>query len=176
MTNTKHTKRLETVASYYHRHRDSLREKARLRMARVRAENAMKSEESKEQATAALCASQAKYHISHREILCAKEARKALSNPDPSPRADGDTNEDCEQLHVDNPSDDKDHEPLSDTSNSGYFGNDNPSDDKDKGKATLTDCSSVVKATVMPPRKSFLYSRSEMPKLLPYDRWPNHYL
>ncbi|KAF4586549.1 hypothetical protein EYR38_010828 [Pleurotus pulmonarius] len=160
MTKTNRVKRLNAAASYYHRNRDTLREKARLRMARLRAENATKSDESKAQASAALRASQAKY----------RTRKKASNQPDPSPRTDGGTNytnEYCKRLGAANQSDDEDHEPLSDTSNSGYFGDDNPSDDEDDDfEVNLTGRSRVVKATVPPPRESFSFSRSEMPKLL----------
>ncbi|KAF4564445.1 hypothetical protein EYR36_002379 [Pleurotus pulmonarius] len=53
--------RQKTVLSYYHRNQDLLREKARARMARLRASNAFKSKEAAANAATSKRAAQAKY-------------------------------------------------------------------------------------------------------------------
>ncbi|KAL4262139.1 hypothetical protein AB1N83_009758 [Pleurotus pulmonarius] len=71
--------RQKTVLSYYHRNQDLLREKARARMARLRASNAFKSKEAAANAATSKRAAQAKYREGHRDVLRAKEARRRIS-------------------------------------------------------------------------------------------------
>ncbi|KAF4601359.1 hypothetical protein EYR40_004957 [Pleurotus pulmonarius] len=69
-------KRAHSLATYYKRNQDTLREKARLRMAKLRAANASKSAGDREKSMVHARASRAKYRERNRVMLRIKEAKR----------------------------------------------------------------------------------------------------
>ncbi|KAF7440874.1 hypothetical protein PC9H_001222 [Pleurotus ostreatus] len=129
MTNVQQSKRRKAAASYYEKNKDALREKARLRMRRLRASDTSKDETVAANAAASKRASQAKYRESRREILRAKEARRRASKKVLAgimalfPPAD----------HVDAEEDNE----CSEVSDSGYLGDGNPLDTDNESEAKI---------------------------------------
>ncbi|KAJ8701492.1 hypothetical protein PTI98_000262 [Pleurotus ostreatus] len=164
MTDAKQSKRRKTAAAYYRRNQDELREKARQRMSRLRANDAIKSEEARDKAAASKRASQAKYREGHRDILRAKAVRRRVSLHQriPPVAAVAEAHESADEGVSDN--------EYSDVSDSGYLGDGNPSGSEGESEAadqtTFGVRGHVAKATPMLPNTFGVAEQMEVPRWL----------